>query len=112
MADAPVVAIVVTKRNPLVTIGRPQKYRWHALNWGNRKTLAVSSEAYTNRVDALAAAVQLFADTTADAEALAKAGFTTNVSERSFLRPFTPANVYLIEDGVSGMQALRVQAAA
>src|SRR5882757_9463201 len=107
MTDAPVVAIIVTKRNPLAALGRPQKYRWRALNWNNRKTLATSAEAYTNHADAVAAAVQLFADDTVDAAVLSSARLTTNIAERSFTRPFTPSIVYLIEDGVSGMQALR-----
>lgn len=105
MVNAPVIAILVTKRNPLVRLGRPQPYRWRAVNWDNRKTLAVSSEGYTNHADALAAAVQLFADHSVDARVLEASGWVP--SRVGFL----PANIYLIEDGVSGMQALRVKEA-
>jgi hypothetical protein len=102
--ERPVVAIIVTKRNPVASIGRPQKYRWKAVNWANRKPLAVSSEAYTNRVDALAAAVQLFADDSVDQSVIDAARF--GQGGRAMFRA---SNVFLIEDGVTGMQALRLK---
>lgn len=40
---------------------RPQRWRWRAINGNNGRVLAASSEAYTNRGDALAAINQLFA---------------------------------------------------
>jgi hypothetical protein len=47
--------------NPLARIaGRAQRWRWRALNGGNGRVLAVSSESYTNRGDCLAAIDQLF----------------------------------------------------
>lgn len=47
--------------NPLARIaGRPQRWRWRAINGNNSRVLAASSEAYTNRGDALAAITQLF----------------------------------------------------
>lgn len=103
--ERPVVAIIVTKRNPLVTLGRPQKYRWKAVNWGNHKTLAISSEAYTNNADALAAAIQLFGDDTTDQALIDSAGFRVD-------KPFRAANVYLIQDGKTGMTPLRINEAA
>ncbi|WP_136246066.1 hypothetical protein [Mycobacterium intracellulare] len=39
---------------------RPQRWRWRAINGGNGRVLAISSEAYTNQADALAAVTQLF----------------------------------------------------
>lgn len=39
---------------------RPQCWRWRALNGNNFHVLAVSSEAYTNRSDAVAAIAQVF----------------------------------------------------
>ncbi|WP_373234009.1 hypothetical protein [Mycobacterium marinum] len=39
---------------------RPQRWRWRAINGGNHKVLAVSSEAYTNEADCRAAIDQLF----------------------------------------------------
>ncbi|MGV0042058.1 hypothetical protein [Mycobacterium colombiense] len=39
---------------------RAQRWRWRALNGNNSRVLAASSEAYTNRDDALAAINQLF----------------------------------------------------
>lgn len=95
----PVIAIVVYKRNPLVTLGRPQKYRWVAKNWANRRKLATSGESFTNREDALRNAVQLFADSTVDQQLVTQAGYTGD---------FVPSNVSLIQDGVSGMQTLRL----
>lgn len=41
---------------------RPQKWRWTAINGGNQRVLAVSSENYTNRQDCIDAIVQLFGD--------------------------------------------------
>jgi hypothetical protein len=47
--------------NPLARLaGRPQRWRWTASNGGNGRALAVSSENYTNRADAVAAIRQLF----------------------------------------------------
>ncbi len=40
--------------------GRPQRWRWTARNGGNGRVLAVSSENYTNRADAVSAITQLF----------------------------------------------------
>lgn len=96
----PTVAIVVKKRNPMVTLGRPQKWYWTALNWDNRRKLATSGERFTNRDDTLANAVQLFADASVDPVLLEQAHVGTF---------WQPANVYLVQDGISGMQALRVQ---
>lgn len=46
---------------PILRIGRrPQLWRWRAKNAGNHKVLAVSSEAYVNRVDARDAILSLF----------------------------------------------------
>lgn len=39
---------------------RPQRWRWRAINGDNGRVLGISSEAYTNRGDALAAVKQLF----------------------------------------------------
>lgn len=39
---------------------RPQRWRWRALNGSNFRVLAVSSESYTNRSDAISAIYQLF----------------------------------------------------
>lgn len=39
---------------------RPQKWRWRALNSGNHRILAVSSESYTNETDAKDAIWDLF----------------------------------------------------
>ncbi|AXN43431.1 hypothetical protein MM1218R_01483 [Mycobacterium marinum] len=39
---------------------RPQRWRWRAINGGNHRVLAVSSEAYTNEADCRAAIRQLF----------------------------------------------------
>lgn len=39
---------------------RPQRWRFRAINGNNSRVLAISSEAYTNRADALAAINQLF----------------------------------------------------
>lgn len=110
MANAPVVAILVTKRNPIASLGRPQKYRWRAVNWNNRKTLASSAEAYTNKSDAVAAAVQLFADATVDLKVLDAANLQHPVSRsgQPLDGSWLPSVVYLIDEGVSGMQALRV----
>lgn len=55
------VDLVQAPQNPLAKLsGRPQRWRWTALNGGNGRILAVSSEAYTNRNDCLAAIDQLF----------------------------------------------------
>lgn len=59
---------------------RAQRWRWRALNGLNSRVLAASSEAYTNRDDALAAINQLFG---------------------------TASNVYL-RSGVGGNQLLRL----
>lgn len=96
----PTVSIVLRKTNPKLSFGRPQKWRWTAINWDNRRKLATSGEAFTNRSDALANAIQLFADATVDPVLLAEAK----------LGPFwRPSAVYMIQDGLSGMQALRLQ---
>ncbi|ACC42333.1 hypothetical protein MMAR_3925 [Mycobacterium marinum M] len=39
---------------------RPQRWRWRAINGGNHRVLAVSSEAYVNEADCRAAIRQLF----------------------------------------------------
>lgn len=39
---------------------RAQRWRWRALNAGNRRVLAVSSEAYFNQQDAIDTIEQLF----------------------------------------------------
>lgn len=97
----PLVAVVVKKLSAIKTLGRPQRYYWIAQNRDNRETLAVSSERYTNRADCLSAAVQLFADATCDPVLLEQAG-TGHF--------WQPSNVYLIQDGLSGMQTLRLHA--
>lgn len=97
-----VICIIVKKRSPLISLGRPQKYRWTAVNWNNRRKLATSGEAFTNGADALRNAVQLFADATADPELLRQAKMEPD---------WSPSIVYLIQDGISGMQALRLKPA-
>jgi hypothetical protein len=50
--------------NKATKTGRPQRWRWVAKNGANQKTLARSSERYTNRQDCIDALTQLFgADT-------------------------------------------------
>lgn len=113
--EPPVICIVVKKRNPLVTLGRPQKYRWTAVNWDNKRKLATSGEAFTNGADALRNAVQLFADESVDLKLLDQAGYPSWFPLEGTPKPvgmFRPANVYLIQDGVSGMQVLRRNQAA
>lgn len=39
---------------------RPQRWRWRAINGDNGRVLGISSEAYTNRGDAVATIKQLF----------------------------------------------------
>ena len=39
---------------------RPQRWSWTAVSGGNGRTLARSSESYTNRADCIAAIYQLF----------------------------------------------------
>ncbi len=41
-------------------LGRPQTWRWRAINGHNHKKMATSGEAYTNRDDALDAITALF----------------------------------------------------
>lgn len=43
---------------------RPQRWYWVAINNGNHRTLAQSSEMYTNETDAVTAAEQLFSNST------------------------------------------------
>lgn len=48
-------------QNPIARVaGRPQTWRWRAINGGNNRVLGNSADAYTNRADALAAIDQLF----------------------------------------------------
>jgi len=95
-----IICIIVKKRSPLASLGRPQKYRWTAVNWNNRRKLATSGEAFTNGADALKNAVQLFADATVDPILLEQAKVDSD---------WSPSIVYLIQDGVSGMQTLRLK---
>lgn len=44
--------------------GRPQTWRWRAINGNNQRRLAASSEAYTNKQDCLDAIAQLFGSET------------------------------------------------
>lgn len=48
---------------PFATGSRPQRWRWRALNGDNSRILAISSESYTNRQDAVDAIAELFGDT-------------------------------------------------
>lgn len=41
---------------------RPQRWGWRAVNTGNNKVMARSSESYTNERDCVDAAVALFSD--------------------------------------------------
>lgn len=109
---APVVYVVVYKMHPLLTVGRPQQYRWRAVNNNNGRKLAVSGESYTNRADALHAACELFADESVELRLLDQAGYPDWFPLPTVPKPagmFQPSNVYLIQDGVSGMQPLRVK---
>jgi hypothetical protein len=56
---APTVTVTVTEGKPGRFRRRPQTWRWKAAA-GNGKTLAVSSEAYTNAGDAISAIWALF----------------------------------------------------
>lgn len=62
MADPkyPLVYIVLYQSKPRKVFRRAQTWRWRALNAGNSRVLAVSSENYTNRDDCVAAVRQLF----------------------------------------------------
>lgn len=63
MTDQPLVYVDLFQAaaNPLARLaGRPQRWRWRAINGNNQRVLAVSSEAYTNEVDALNAIDELF----------------------------------------------------
>lgn len=55
------VDLIQAPQNPLAKLaGRQQRWRWRALNGGNGRVLAISSESYTNLGDCLAAIRQLF----------------------------------------------------
>jgi uncharacterized protein YegP (UPF0339 family) len=58
--DSALVFVDLYQSRPRKLLGRPQTWRWRALNGNNRRVLAASSEAYTNQADALAAIQQLF----------------------------------------------------
>jgi hypothetical protein len=64
----PLIFIDIYEDKPPLTVlsvlrgGRPQRWRWRALNGNNFRVLAVSSEAYTNYSDAVAAITELFGD--------------------------------------------------
>lgn len=63
MTDHPLVYVDLFQapKNLLATVtARPQRWRWRAINGDNGRVLGISSEAYTNRGDALAAVKQLF----------------------------------------------------
>lgn len=96
--DPRTIAIIVKKLGIVRAAGRPQRWFWTAINWDNRRKLATSGERFTNRADCLANAVNLFADATADPVLLeqAKVGHF-----------WKPSRVFLIQDGLSGMQILR-----
>lgn len=66
MPDAALVYVDLY-RTPVLKrlLGRPQRWRWRAFNAENYRVLAVSSEAYVNRQDAIAAITQLFGFNTA-----------------------------------------------
>ncbi len=66
MPDTALVYVDLIRAPALVRLlGRQQPWRWRALNAGNGRVLAVSSEAYVNRQDAIAAITQLFGFNTA-----------------------------------------------
>lgn len=56
----PLIYIDLYQSKPRKVFRRPQTWRWRALNAGNSRVLAVSSENYTNRDDAVSAVRQLF----------------------------------------------------
>lgn len=59
--EAPTVYVDVIRSPALARLlGRQQPWRWRAVNGGNHKVLAVSSERYTNVGDCLDAVDQLF----------------------------------------------------
>lgn len=67
-ADGPVVYVDLYQSEApakslarrLFSARRPQVWRWRALNGGNGRIMAVSSEAYANEADALDAIDELF----------------------------------------------------
>lgn len=66
MADAPsssdrtVIHVDLTRSARRWPRRRPQRWSWTAVSAGNGRTLARSSEYYTNRADCIAAIYQLF----------------------------------------------------
>lgn len=63
MAEQPLVYVDLFQapKNLIAAVtARPQRWRWRAINGLNSRVLAISSEAYTNRADAVAAINQLF----------------------------------------------------
>jgi uncharacterized protein YegP (UPF0339 family) len=59
----PLVFVDLYQSRPRKLFGRAQTWRWKALNGNNFRVLAASSEAYTNRSDAVDAIEQLFGAT-------------------------------------------------
>lgn len=60
----PLVFVYLYQSRSRKLLGRPQTWRWRALSGNNFRTMAASSESYTNRQDCLDAITQLFgADT-------------------------------------------------
>ncbi|WP_156749634.1 DUF1508 domain-containing protein [Mycobacterium sp. E1747] len=63
MPAQPVIYVDLTQApvNPLAKLaGRAQRWRWRAINAGNGRILAISSESYYNASDCRAAIAQLF----------------------------------------------------
>src|SRR5690348_10750930 len=64
MSDNPLVYVDLYENRSTLKriIGRPQTWRWRAINALNRRVLAHSGEAYTNHADCLAAITELFGE--------------------------------------------------
>lgn len=61
MPDTALVYVDLIRAPALVRLlGRQQPWRWRAVNAGNGRVLAVSSERYVNKSDCLAAIQELF----------------------------------------------------
>jgi hypothetical protein len=56
------IIIQLRQSRSLFPIGRPQRWTWRAVNSGNHRVLAKSSETYTNRADAESVATALFSE--------------------------------------------------
>lgn len=62
MPDIESLILVDLYQTPVLKrlLGRPQRWRWRALNGNNFRVLAISSEAYTNESDCRDAIYALF----------------------------------------------------